>query len=400
MGNFPAFTQRDRLLLLAPHPDDEALAAAGALRRAARAGASVHVIFLTDGDKNPWPQRVIERRWRVDGCTARQRWGALRRREALASLAVLGHGPEIAEFWSLPDQGLTRLLLSEGAALIARLSRAITSWQPTWLIAPVASDRHPDHSALGVATALALRERARYGYENPATLAYVVHGERRAGDSRQLGLVLDDGEVAAKRRAILCHGSQTLLSRRRFLAHASSDEVYFPKAMADRAESNHPLQLARWNEAGININVASRLPAGLLGGRELQVLLAFGTGDLQHLRQSMPRFARSCALRLPPGFLELSGSSVFIKLETGPWLYDAAGWVELRADTFLRRPRNRALLYPAQLVAPGSAASSRDLQPGPVTVVSSSGTLKASSPLLPFMAFTLAEFQKRAKPPS
>ena len=136
MNNLPGLTRKDRLLILAPHPDDEALATGGLLQRSAEAGAAARVIFLTDGDNNPWPQRVIERRWRVSGADARARWGALRRREALASLLVLGRGPSDAEFWALPDQGLTNLLLTGGAMFIARLCKAIDAWRPTCIVAP------------------------------------------------------------------------------------------------------------------------------------------------------------------------------------------------------------------------------------------------------------------------
>ena len=55
----------DRLLVLAPHPDDESLAIGGLLRLARAVGASVRVIYLTSGENNPWAQRACERRWRV-----------------------------------------------------------------------------------------------------------------------------------------------------------------------------------------------------------------------------------------------------------------------------------------------------------------------------------------------
>src|ERR1043166_1910175 len=73
----PAFTSRSRLLLFAPHPDDESLACSILLQRAVRAGAAVRVVYVTDGEDNPWPQRVLERKWRLNG-TDRRRWGRLR----------------------------------------------------------------------------------------------------------------------------------------------------------------------------------------------------------------------------------------------------------------------------------------------------------------------------------
>ena len=53
-------------MLIAPHPDDEALACSIILQRAVRANAAIRVVYVTDGDDNPWPQRVLERKWRLD----------------------------------------------------------------------------------------------------------------------------------------------------------------------------------------------------------------------------------------------------------------------------------------------------------------------------------------------
>src|SRR5882672_10858445 len=74
------FSARDRLMVLAPHPDDETLGAGGLLQRAAARGVATRVVFATDGDDNPWPQRVVERRLWI-GADARARWGARRRGE-------------------------------------------------------------------------------------------------------------------------------------------------------------------------------------------------------------------------------------------------------------------------------------------------------------------------------
>src|SRR5258705_12616807 len=101
----PAFDSHSRLMTFAPHPDDEALACSIILQHAVRAGAAIRVVYATDGENNPWPQRALERKWRLNG-TDRRRWGKLRRAEALGALQVLGVHPSDARFLALPDQRL------------------------------------------------------------------------------------------------------------------------------------------------------------------------------------------------------------------------------------------------------------------------------------------------------
>src|SRR5437870_4493589 len=141
----------ERVMVLAPHPDDETLATAGLLQQAVTAGAAVRVLFATDGDNNPWPQRTIERRWRIT-IADRARWGRRRRGEALAALACLGVPADSARFLGYPDQGLTALLLAGSEELLVTLVAEIAEWRPTLLVTPSALDRHPDHSALGKLT--------------------------------------------------------------------------------------------------------------------------------------------------------------------------------------------------------------------------------------------------------
>ena len=46
-----------RLLLIAPHPDDEVLGAGGLMQRVRATGGAVRVVYLTDGDGYPKASR-------------------------------------------------------------------------------------------------------------------------------------------------------------------------------------------------------------------------------------------------------------------------------------------------------------------------------------------------------
>src|SRR5437899_3778219 len=213
----PVFTSDSRLMLVAPHPDDEALACSVVLQRAVRAGAAIRVIYATDGDDNPWPQRVLERKWRLSA-TDRKRWGKLRRAEALAALRVLGVRPSAARFLALPDQRLTALLMGDCRAILEHFAQIVADWAPTHLLIPSTFDTHPDHSALGVMLRFVLAESFPDAPQM-SVWSYAVHGKSPAFSKRAQKLRQSANETATKLLAIRCHKTQIKLSRRRFLGY-------------------------------------------------------------------------------------------------------------------------------------------------------------------------------------
>ncbi len=215
-------TSTDRLLVLAPHPDDEALACGGLIQRAFAAGAKVRVIFATSGDNNPWPQRFVENRWQMMP-NDRARWGARRREESRRAIELLGGTRDMARFLNFPDQGLTRLLMVASELVMAELTAELVNWQPTLIVGPALGDRHADHSALHVLLRLSLAASRISGY---AIHDYLVHPGIGKTLRRGRGLALTAREVKCKLAAILCHETQMILSRGRFTAYAQSEEWY------------------------------------------------------------------------------------------------------------------------------------------------------------------------------
>ena len=56
------FKKNERVLILAPHPDDEVIGCAGVIQQALKAGARVKVVYLTNGDHNELAFIVYEKR--------------------------------------------------------------------------------------------------------------------------------------------------------------------------------------------------------------------------------------------------------------------------------------------------------------------------------------------------
>ncbi len=212
-----------RLLVLAPHPDDESLAAGGLIQRALGYGVPACVVFVTDGENNPWPQRALERRVWI-GPRQRRAWGARRRDEADAALRVLGGGAVEVIRLGWPDGGVTWRLLDATVASIAVFGTVIENVRPTVLVLPDLADRHPDHSAVHVLLDMALR--ALPGVAKPVCLGYLLHGRSHAGLPCRAVLALNAGEQARKRGAIEAHASQVVLARRRLLRSAGPAESF------------------------------------------------------------------------------------------------------------------------------------------------------------------------------
>lgn len=316
------FTAADSVLVFAPHPDDETLAAGGLLQRAARAGARLRVAFATEGENNPWPQRVIERRWTIDE-RGRRRFGALRRSEAASALRALGLVHCALSHLELPDQGITGLSLTDARPALALIRRELTASRPTLVVAPSPRDHHPDHSAFGLLVLEAVGDRRPIG--DLRLLHYRVHGGFAAApDVPPLVLRLTPEEQARKLGAICAYRSQLVFRRRFFRSFASELERFETRATPAPADATHPVKWASAGESGLELRIRSWPLAGPLYRKRL---LVRGWGPAgASLALSLP--AAGSVVRLPPSCLR-GVSQLFVKLERRWGFFDGDGWREI-----------------------------------------------------------------------
>ena len=379
----PLFTSRSRVLLFAPHPDDESLACSVLLQRAVRAGAAVRVIYVTDGDDNPWPQRVLERKWRLSA-TDRRRWGRLRRTEALAALRVLGVSSSAARFLALPDQKLTAILMSGSdratagrkarsspgcQSALEQLAAIIADWKPTDLLLPSISDTHPDHSALAVTLRLVLNESFSDAMASGQMTAwsYIVHGKSPAFFDRAETICQSHREAATKARAIRCHKTQLKLSRKRFLGYAGRPERLLK--LRERDETIADGSITSLSRLPDSLRVELRLSpkAMRLSEPALFVLGHDKAGALRCITMRVP--ARSSRVEMLdsvsldpvaegqyrgkalagqltiPFSMFSSASPIFVKLERRSWFFDEAGWLHIppiKSQPIAETERNQA----------------------------------------------------------
>jgi len=157
------------VLVLAPHPDDEALGCGGAILKARAAGHAVAVVVMTDG-----------RRSHPNSATyGPERLAALRRGEAATSVAILTGSADALIWLGVPDCTLP-VDGPEAAALAERLAGIADGIGATSVWASWRHDPHCDHEATaGIARALATArpDLALFSYPIWGRFAAVAPGD-------------------------------------------------------------------------------------------------------------------------------------------------------------------------------------------------------------------------------
>jgi LmbE family N-acetylglucosaminyl deacetylase len=363
--NLPLLHSRSRVMMFAPHPDDESLGTGVFLQRAVAAGAAIRIVYGTDGEKNGWPQRVLERKVRIRE-KDRSRWGARRRAEALDALRVLKIDSADVKFLSLPDQGVTDLLLNGCRETIRRLAGTIIDWHPTHLLVPSPSDTHPDHSALAVLLRIVF-DNFLPPQHGIARLHYLIHGASESFARVACDLPQTPNERKTKRRAIVCHLSQVALSRRRFLSYAKRPER-FVFGGDNPALSDAPVRSFARAPGELRLRVAFALKPLRAEETSLYLIGQDAFGGLRRLRTTLPgRSTRIDLIDCATGsiasvgryegdafraeiFLPTNGfassHSLYVKLDRRVWFFDEAGWLEIGTPfpgAVVQRPHQRTV---------------------------------------------------------
>ncbi len=189
-----------RVVIVVPHPDDEALGCGGLLALLRQAGQPVAAALVSDGSmSHPHSQEFSP--------AARRE---LRYAELRHALAVLDVGENNVLYLGLPDSQVPSAGPSFETAA-DRLAGFITEQQADTVLVPWRRDPHPDHRASSLLTAAALARLPT----PPRRLEYVVWAWERAAPAdlpqpgEGTGFRLDIAAVLAqKQRAIAAHRSQ------------------------------------------------------------------------------------------------------------------------------------------------------------------------------------------------
>ena len=195
LTKFPEILPTDRILIIAPHIDDEILSSGGLIQEALKKGAQIKIVYLTNGDNNYFSV-IKENKSLKQTPNDFIALGEQRMKEAQEATNVLGVSSSSLIFLGYPDNGLKSLFSKNfftpythkaselnynpytntyrtaqfytGINLYNDLKEIINNFQPNIIIVPHPRDMNPDHEAAYQFVISALEGNAKrvklYGY--------------------------------------------------------------------------------------------------------------------------------------------------------------------------------------------------------------------------------------------
>ncbi|MCE5222692.1 PIG-L family deacetylase [bacterium] len=176
LNKFPEMVPTDKILIVAPHIDDEIISSGGLIQKAILMGAKVRIVYITNGDNNVNVVIEEDKRLRINALDFIS-LGEQRMQEGRNAGKALGLEEKNLDFLGYPDKGLAQLFSNyysinkkypakgtkftfnpyngtyrknqdyNGENLFNDLSAILDEYKPTILIVPHMSDIHPDHKS-------------------------------------------------------------------------------------------------------------------------------------------------------------------------------------------------------------------------------------------------------------
>ncbi len=305
LESVPPLKDDDRILVLAPHPDDEAIGTGGILQQAISRMLPTKVVYLTNGDSNELAFIVYEKRlvFKRSGVIA---MGNLRRQEATNAMTALGLPAENLIFLGYPDAGTLNIFtqywgatatpykslftrvrhvpynqsFSAGApyvgeSILRDLEKILLDFKPTRIFVSHPMDNNQDHRAFYLYLKVALWDLGSK-IPTPEIYPYLIHEARwplprgfhptlalvpseqiKNSDIRWLDLDLTPAQIEKKRQTIEFYKSQIEYNPPYLFTFARKNELFgdYPSIVIKDNSKGH----IDWQsiEAAQHIRVAS-----------------------------------------------------------------------------------------------------------------------------------------------
>ena len=283
IGTIAPINKDERILILAPHPDDETIGCAGVIQEAVSKGAHIKIVYLTNGDHNQIAFIVYEKRLPLRTGEFIH-MGEVRRKEAIKAMNLLGVDSKSLIFLGYPDFGtftifrqawkrskpyksiLTRISKVpykenfsfdapyKGENVLSDLENILKDYKPDKIFVSHPADTNVDHKALYLFLQVALHD-LRKEIPKPKVYPYLIHC---AGwplprhyhpelaleppgkfSNSQIGwsqFQLTPGQINKKHEAVLSYRSQTSSSAFYLLSFVKKNELFgdYPDIELDR----------------------------------------------------------------------------------------------------------------------------------------------------------------------
>jgi len=268
-------TKKDRILIIAPHPDDEVLAAGGIIQKAVDIGARVKILYVTEGQHNPISLVMYEKKIPFKNRQSQFiKLGDIRRQESIEATSTLGLNKQDLIFLDYPDSGIRKIFVGHwgegneykdfltglyrvekrgditlnapyiGDAILADIEYVIREFKPTKIFCSHPLDLHRDHIAVYLFLEVALWELQKE-IRKPEIYLYVVHyrnwpvpigfhPDKKLSPPKKIAKLdltwfnsqLNSHEVEEKKQAIMKFRSQVAYSKNYLLSFARCNEIF------------------------------------------------------------------------------------------------------------------------------------------------------------------------------
>ena len=284
------FTKDDRVLILAPHPDDEVIGTCGVIQKALKQNARVKVVCYTNGDSNELSFIVYEKR-----LTFKKKeflhMGEVRRKETMRAMVSLGVNPADIIFLGYPDFGTLEIFTKYwgnvapykglftrvskvsyreamsmnapyvGESILKDIEKIMLEFKPTKIFVSHPGDVNRDHRSLYLFLQVALWDLEKK-IGAPQIFPYIIHVVRwpiprgyhsemelKRPDSlanseiKWYNLALTQEELAAKHSAISFYKSQIEYNPKYLFTFVRKNELFgdFPAIKLSVQSSGEPL---------------------------------------------------------------------------------------------------------------------------------------------------------------
>ncbi len=271
----PHPTAQTRLLVFAPHCDDDILGGAGLIQQTLKSGGKVQVVMLTNGDGFRTAVQRQERRFRLEPKDF-VRFAEKRQREAVQGLKGLGVAEQDVLFLGYPDRGLmpiwngywssaqpytsrytrcttcpypnslNRRAVYIGESVLGDIEQVMERFQPTLVTVTHPADDHGDHAAGSAFVTLALKQLQQKAATQKWAQAtqieyYLIHrGDWPPQNDKALApplemahldtlwktLPLEEQEQRQKQISLSAHASQLAMSRPFLVTFLRQNELF------------------------------------------------------------------------------------------------------------------------------------------------------------------------------